>query len=418
MRALRGGVLLLPLLLANCAVNPVTGRLEFMLISENQEIRLGRNAAPGVEREFGGVYEDWEATSYIEEVGYRLVAVCHRPHLQYKFRILNTDVPNAFALPGGYIYITRGLLVRLTSEAQLAGVLGHEIGHVCARHTAGRISKALGITFLLQAAIIYADVRDLHPAEVLAISIVGNVVAGLIMNGFSRVDEYESDSLGAEYAYRAGYNPRGMIEVLEVLYQVEKEQGGLGVPTLFRTHPKTRDRIRELSAEIDELYPERPDMQHGEREFRDRTAGFRNRYRAARHYDDARRAHARRNFAMALNSIDQALRIFPNNSAFLAERAAIYRDCGRPDLARENYKKAVETNPNNYEARMGLGDMEMRHGNPTEAEKQYRAAVALVPESPEAHKALGDALTKLGKTSEARKSYEIQKNLESRKGGP
>lgn len=405
----------LALLLTACAVNPVTGRLEFMLISEAQEVRLGRNAAPGVEKEFGGIYEDWEAASYVEEVGYRLVAVCHRPHLQYRFRILNTDVPNAFALPGGYVYITRGLLIRLTSEAQLAGVLGHEIGHVCARHTASRISKAIGITLLMQAAIIYADIRDLHPAEILALAIVGNVVAGLLMNGFSRVDEYESDSLGAEYAYRAGYNPRGMVEVLEILYQVEKEQGAAGVPTLFRTHPKTRDRIRELSAEIDELYPERPEMQHGEREFRDRTAGFRNRYRAARHYDEARQARDRRNFAMALNAIDQALKIFPNNSAFLAERAAIYRDCGRPDLARENYTRAVQINPNNFEARMGLGDIELRHGNFQAAEQHFRAAAALVPENPEAHRGLGDALSRLGKTSEARKAYEMQKKLETEK---
>ena len=123
------------LFLSACTVNPVTLKREFNVVSEEREIRLGRNAAPAVAQQFGGVYDDYELQKYIDEVGQRLVEVCDRNYLQYQFHVIDSPILNAFALPGGFIFITRGLLAELENEAQLAGVLAHEIGHVVARHS-------------------------------------------------------------------------------------------------------------------------------------------------------------------------------------------------------------------------------------------------------------------------------------------
>ena len=127
-----------------CAENPVTGEKEIMLISTVQEVELGKNSDPDIRWQFGGVYRDDQLAAYVNSVGQRVAAVSHRADIPYHFTIVDSSVANAFALPGGYIYITRGLLVRLGNEAQLSSVLGHEIGHVTARHGAKRLTSILG----------------------------------------------------------------------------------------------------------------------------------------------------------------------------------------------------------------------------------------------------------------------------------
>ncbi len=177
------------LVLTSCSVNPVTGKQDFVLISENEEIELGKRYHQQVLR-LTPPYQDNELQAYVQRIGDSLASKSHRPNLFYRFTILDSPDINAFALPGGYIYINRGLMAYLSSEEELAAVLGHEIGHVTARHSVKQYSQSqlLGI---LSAAIEMNQGRT--------IGNLANLASGALLSGYGREMELEADSLGAQY---------------------------------------------------------------------------------------------------------------------------------------------------------------------------------------------------------------------------
>ena len=188
--------LTLSALAAACATNPATGQREFSLMSEDKEIQIGQEQDAQVRREMG-VYEDNELQQYVNDVGLKLARTSDRPNLPWHFTIVDVPAINAFALPGGYIYITRGILPYLQDEAQMAGVLGHEIGHVNARHSARQYSRSTASQLgLIVGSILAPQTRPFAQ--------LGESGLGLLMLKNSRDDELEADSLGARYAARAG----------------------------------------------------------------------------------------------------------------------------------------------------------------------------------------------------------------------
>lgn len=229
-------IMMVPLFLSACTVNPATLKREFNVVSEEKEIRLGRNASYPVAQSFGGLYEDEYLQKYINEVGQKLVKVCDRSYLQYYFHVVDSPILNAFALPGGYIFITRGLLAELENEAQLASILGHEIGHVCARHSAIQISEALGYQMVTLAALASGP----NAGEMLT---VAAALSQTMRLGYSREREFQADAMGLKYMYKAEYDP---MEVSNFLIQLSKKSSGLvGYSVYTATHPDTFDRIRE-----------------------------------------------------------------------------------------------------------------------------------------------------------------------------
>jgi predicted Zn-dependent protease len=193
-------------------VNPATGRRELSLVSEAQEIQMGRDADPEVTASIGLV-DDPALQSYVSSLGLRMAASSERPQLPWSFKVVDDPVVNAFAIPGGFIYVTRGILAHFDSEAELAGVLGHEIGHVTARHSASQMSRQQLQTIGLGVGMIFSQtVRDYG----------GLASAGLqMMNlSYSRGDESQSDELGLRYITRAGYDAEAMIGVFQMLGQV------------------------------------------------------------------------------------------------------------------------------------------------------------------------------------------------------
>jgi len=162
---------------------------------------LGAQAAPEIEKEFEGKLTNPAIQSYVNSVGQRVALVSHRRDIQYHYAVVNSNTPNALALPGGYIYITRGLLVNLENEAQLAAVLGHETGHVTALHGVRQLQRNLGISLVLDAIG--------SATESTRVQSMAKVVANLANLRYSREDETQADELGAEYAYKAGYKPVG-----------------------------------------------------------------------------------------------------------------------------------------------------------------------------------------------------------------
>jgi predicted Zn-dependent protease len=235
--------------LAACAQNPVTGQSDFVLMSESQELAIGRQAHDQVLKEYGR-YEDPGLQSYVQQVGQRLAERSHRADLVYRFTVLDSEEVNAFALPGGYIYITRGLLVLLNSEAELAAVLGHEIGHVTARHSVRQYSaqQAAGIGYTV-GAILLPELRTA------AVQDVYSLFGGALIRGYGREHELEADGLGAEYLARSGYDPNAMIQVIRVLkaqesFEVERARREGREPNvyhgLFSTHPDNDTRLQQV----------------------------------------------------------------------------------------------------------------------------------------------------------------------------
>jgi len=230
--------------LAGCAVNPVTGKKEIRLLSTGQEITLGKETAQQVEKEFG-VYDDPELRNYVNGVGQKLANVSERKEITYYFNILNTPMVNAFAAPGGFIFVTRGILKELDDEAQLAGVIGHEIGHVAYRHGAKQFEKVFGYQAILLVGEIITK-RDLSQLRQYT-----NFFVSLMLLGYSRKNEFEADNSGVRYSLAAGYDPKAMVEFFEKLKAMEKRAPS-EFETLFRSHPPTGDRIERVELYIDQ----------------------------------------------------------------------------------------------------------------------------------------------------------------------
>jgi predicted Zn-dependent protease len=232
--------LLTLVLLAACALNPATGKRQLSLIGEQQEVEMGKEADPTIRRAFG-TYDDDELQDYVQQVGRKLAAVSERPDLDWSFLVLDDTTVNAFAVPGGYIYVTRGILAQLDSEAELAGVLGHEIGHVTARHSVNQLSKAqlfslgLGVGMMLS-----PELAQLGQAAEQAL--------GVMFMKFSRDDEKQSDDLGVRYMERAGYDPHVMPEVFEMLRRVSESGEAGRVPAWASTHPDPERRYERTQA--------------------------------------------------------------------------------------------------------------------------------------------------------------------------
>jgi predicted Zn-dependent protease len=238
--------------LGACTVNPATGQQSFTgFMSESEELRIGAQEHPKILREFGGAYEDAALADYVRRVGDSLARVSETPNLRYTFTVLNDDKVNAFALPGGYVYITRGLLALADNEAEMAGVLAHEIGHVVARHTAQRYSQAMaaniGLTVLGvlgQAAGVPGAVGDL-----------AQFGAAAALQSYSREQEMESDMLGVRYMTRVGYSPGAMNSFFRKMEAHDQLQAALeGRPagedrySIMSTHPRTSQRIEQAIA--------------------------------------------------------------------------------------------------------------------------------------------------------------------------
>jgi predicted Zn-dependent protease len=222
------------LLISSCARNPVTGKQEIALISEDQEIAMGVSADPQIVAQYG-LYEDSALQRFINLKGKEMAAISHRPELNYTFRIVDSDILNAFAVPGGFVYFTRGIMAHFNNEAEFAGVLGHEIGHITARHSVSQQSKAmLGQIGLIGAMVVSPELAQFGEAASQGL--------GLLFLKFGRDAERQSDDLGVEYSTKIGYDAREMAGFFNTLQRKSEESGAQEVPSFLSTHPNPGDR--------------------------------------------------------------------------------------------------------------------------------------------------------------------------------
>ncbi len=240
------------LLLASCASNP-TGGSDFVLMSEEKELELGAQLHPQIIKQYG-IYQDQRLQNYVNDIGQKLAAVSHRPSIEYRFTVLDDDQVNAFATPGGYIYITRGIMAYLNTEAELAAIIGHEIAHVTARHAVRQHGKSSIVDVLSAVAGIFTPYQSG--------SALTSYIGGAMLSGFGRKAELQADGLGAEYLAKAGYDPESIIDVLRVMkqkeiFEVERaRQEGHDAQVyhgIFATHPDNDTRLHEVVGAADRL---------------------------------------------------------------------------------------------------------------------------------------------------------------------
>jgi predicted Zn-dependent protease len=237
---------------ANSSKNPITGRTQHISMSPQQEIAIGLQSAPEMAQQFGGLSQDQQATALVKDVGRKLISRLPSEATPYPFDfhlLADPKTVNAFALPGGQIFITEALFSRLETEGQLAGVLGHEAGHVLARHSAAQMAKSQLTQGLVQAVGVASSDTA---AGAQSAAQIAQMVGGFINLKYGREDEIEADRLGLRFMRASGYDPRAMIRVMEILKQAS---GGSSQPEFMSTHPDPGNRIERIQAELEELFP-------------------------------------------------------------------------------------------------------------------------------------------------------------------
>jgi predicted Zn-dependent protease len=226
--------LIATMVFGNCARNPVTGKRQVVLMSEEQEIAMGKEADPQIVAQYG-LYKDDALQAFITQKGKEMAAISHRPNLDYQFKIVDSEVLNAFAVPGGYVYFTRGIMAHFNNEAEFAGVLGHEIGHVAARHSVEQQRNAiLGQVGLIAGMILSPQIAQFGEAASQGL--------GLLFLKFGRDAERESDRLGVEYSSKIGYDANYMAGFFNTLERKGAESGTAELPNFLSTHPNPGER--------------------------------------------------------------------------------------------------------------------------------------------------------------------------------
>lgn len=390
-------LLLLSFLFSGCATNPVTGKRDFILVSGDQEVAMGsQNYAPMLQSQ-GGAYDvDQELTRYVQSVGSKLAAVSDVP-LPYEFTVLNNSVPNAWALPGGKIAINRGLLTEMNSEAELAAVLGHEIVHAAARHSAKQMSKGM----LLQGLVVGTAIatNDSSYGD-LAVGGAG-IAAQLITMKYGREAELESDKYGTRYMSKAGYDPQGAVALQETFVRLSEGRNQDWLSGLFSSHPPSRERV-EANIKTASKLPAGGVV--GKDTFRlamQKTLDTKPAYDA---YDEGRKALAEKKADEALVLANKALDLFPGEAHFHALRGDIRLVSDQYDMAVTNYNRAIDRRSSffYYHLQRGLAKNEL--GQADGAMADLENSLTLLPTAP-AHYALGTIKEQRGDVSGAIEHY-------------
>jgi predicted Zn-dependent protease len=232
-------VLILAILLS-CATTGPGGKTDLILISDSQEVGLGQQFDAQVRSE-AKVLADQQWQDHFNDIGQRLVAVCDRKNIEYHFTVIESDDINAFATPGGYVYVYTGLLKLMESEAELAAVTSHEISHIVARHSVKRLQQALGLSVLIELVTGESDSKTLETA-------IG-IGLGVALSGYSRSNEREADDFGIHYMAQAGFNPKGAVDMFEHMAAASPGKRNF-FENLLATHPETQERISNANAQV------------------------------------------------------------------------------------------------------------------------------------------------------------------------
>jgi beta-barrel assembly-enhancing protease len=294
-----------------CATNPVTGKSQFMIMDEKQEIAVDRKQSPHQFSADYGNTQDQRLQNYVQTAGKRLTAKTHRGHMPYNFHCVNANYVNAYAFPGGSIACTRGILLELDNEAELAALLGHELGHVNARHTAEIMSKAQLANMAVGGLTILTSVAVGSSAGSLA-GQLGQLGSGALLATYSRDNERQADSLGMEYMTRSGYGPQGMVGLMEMLNSMNQHKAGV-TDLLFATHPMSSERYQTSVRQATDEYRQYDGQPLYRERYMDSTAGLRRIKDSIKKMQDGEEAMRKEQQSQAEGLFKQALKDVPND---------------------------------------------------------------------------------------------------------
>jgi len=332
-------ILAATLLTSACSTNPVTGRSELGFVSTDEEIELGRENYGPMQQSQGGKYiVDPELNAYVKSVGNKLAVHSDRK-LPYEFVIINSSVPNAWALPGGKIAINRGLLIELNSEAELAAVLGHEIVHAAARHSAQQMETGM----LLNVGLILLGVASNDSDGGRALMVGGAVGAGLLGQKYSRDAESEADKYGIKYMVRAGYDPYAAVELQETFVRLSNNKKSNWLEGMFASHPPSRERVKANRKRAKQL--SKPGLIKGRLIYQTKIAGLKENKQAYDDYEEAGKALKEKNYQKANELVKKAIQLEGRESQFYALQGDIYRGQNKHSQAIPEYRQAIDLNP-------------------------------------------------------------------------
>lgn len=391
------------LFLTGCSVNPVTGKRQLMMMSSAQDIEMGKQNYAPIQQSQGGPYDvDPELTRYVQDVGGR-VAAQSGVNLPYEFVVLNNSVPNAWALPGGKIAINRGLLTEITSEAELAAVLGHEAVHAAARHTASQMSRSQMMQVGVAVTAIAASDSDY--GNLLAGG--AGMMAGIALSKYGRDAELESDFYGMQYMSKAGYDPQGAVDLQQTFVRLSEGRQSDWLSGLFASHPPSLERVRANIATAATLPP---GGKRGEAEYQAvmrKTMSTKPAYTA---YDEGRKALSEKKLDEALTLANKALNLYGDEAHFHALRGDIRLAADKYDMAITNYDRAISRRAGffYYHLQRGLTNKEL--GRTDSAVADLTRSLDLFPTAP-AHFALGGIAAERGNLDDAIQHYKVVAQL-------
>lgn len=395
-------LLLAGLLICGCAVNPVTGKNELSLVSEASEIRIGDKQYLPTQQSQGGLYSvDAGLSQYVNEVGQRLAQASDR-QLPYEFVVLNDGVANAWALPGGKIAVNRGLLLRLSSEAELAAVLAHEIVHAAARHGAKTIERGT----LLQGALMAASMSLDKSQDRYGNMIMGSAQLGaqLISQRYSRSAELEADHFGIVYMARAGYDPNAAVSLQETFVVLSQSQKQTWLEGLFASHPPSQERVNRNRQTVSELQKTiRGDFEVGADRYQKKLSYLASKSEAYLAFDKARQAVHQGDLAAADQQIRTAIRQEPREPRFFGLQGEIAYENKQYLRAMAHYKTALKIDPNYYEYYLGKGLVLFKLDRKQAAISDLKKSNQLLPNAVATH-ALGEISLEQG-NKQAAKEY-------------
>lgn len=391
------GMLLSFLLLSACATNPVTGRNDFSLVSEQQELAIGaQQYAPARQSQGGDLVADPELSAYVSQVGQRLAAVSDRK-LPYEFKVLNNSVPNAWALPGGKISINRGLLTELHSESELAAVLGHEIVHAAARHGAQSMSKGI----LLQGAVLGTAIATQGKDYANLAQMGAGIGAQLLSQKYGRDAERESDHYGMLYMVRAGYDAQGAVDLQRTFVKLSEGKNQDWLNGLFASHPPSQERVNN---NIDMLATLPKVGEVGAERYRAKTAHLLSSKPAYDAFDKGRESLSKGDTAVAMRLAKQAIALEPNEAHFYGLMGDAEQKAGHLSAAAGLYGKAIHLNPGFFYYSLQRGKVNEQLHLDAAARADFERSTALLPTA-DAYYSLGNLSRKAGNLAEAKGYY-------------
>lgn len=333
---------------AGCAINPVTGKYQFMLYSDAEEIEWDRMAAPHQHSTDYGAVQDNSLNEYLSQVGRSLAPLTHRPNMPYNFRVVNSVIVNGYTMPAGSIAMTRGIMLAMNSEAELAAVMGHEMGHVSARHTAARMTwgTAAELSVMVGAALLEKKLKE-YTALAAGAGLFG---ANVLLLRYSREDERQADALGLEYMTKGKYNPQGMADLMNILVSLQKEKPGC-IELLFATHPWSGERLKTTQESIRSKYAFASEYPVYRERYMDHTARLRAVSKAIERFQEGETLLLKGKYDNAETSLKEGLRLAPDDYAGLLLMAKCrmvqkkYRDAeGFAEKAKSVYPEEAQAN--------------------------------------------------------------------------